>query len=177
MIFSERHIGQIYTDKKNKSKPLQLKYEDISFAPDSNTIIYLVSIKLGISPELLKLLSTTPTTENVGESQFQWSSQDDVDKEDKQDEPMTDAFDDLNTDHYEDVLRGGELFEPYHAFFYRYQNTYSNIPSINIGDDLVSKDTGKIDWKERSVRERLESKNQQERLKILEVVGYNPVSE
>lgn len=89
---------------------------------------------------------------------------------------MAEALDDFNTDPYEDVLRDGELFESYSALFSLRENTYSNFPSIDIGDDFVSKDTRKTDRKQPNVDEKLKSTNQQELLKIRDVVGNDPVS-
>lgn len=113
----------------------------------------------------------------MDESLWPQSSQDDIAKQDKQDEPIAEGLDNFNSDPYEDNLRDGELFDSNYAFTSRRENAYSNFPLVDVGDDVKSKDTGKTDWKEPNAGEKLESTKQQGLLKIRDVIGYDSVSD
>lgn len=58
---------------------------------------------------------------------------------------MANALDYLNTDRYEDVLGGGELFQSYYVLLSSRENSYPNFHSIDICDEVVSKDIEKTD--------------------------------
>lgn len=90
---------------------------------------------------------------------------------------MADDLDDFNANQYEDVMWDGEIFESYSALFSVRENAYSNFHSIDISDDVVSKEIGKTDRKEPNVAKNLESAKQQELLKNRDVVSYDLVSE
>lgn len=90
---------------------------------------------------------------------------------------MADSFDDFNSGPYQDTLRDGELFESYSVFFSRREKACSSVPSIEVSDEVVSNDFGNTDKKEPIIGEKLEITKQQELLKILDILRYDPVSE
>lgn len=73
----------------------------------------------------------------------------------QEEESMRDALKEFNTDTYEEVLKEGELFESYSDFFSSLAKAYSNFPSLEVENDLFSKDIGATSMKRPNVNEKL----------------------